>query len=363
MRSTLYPILEASGLLVLSIFWCELVYYYFVFLYSCPSWPGPQEAWADNNLTKILVLADTHIMGSIKSVKIDKIRREWQMKQAFSISNSIYKPDVLVFLGDLFDEGSFSPDESFDRACSDFDRIFAYDKVNQERIIVPGNHDVGFHDQMVYYPYLLQRFINRYKTTPNIGLVKSPKFNNLNIIVINSMSFYNDTCSICSHSIAATEQLANYLDGIRNKNSSQFSAPIILKHIPLYRVDDLNCIYPSYLHDKVKKINFEGNDVFHIAASRFILRKLRPRLILSGHSHMECQTTHNNPDIPEETVNELTLSSFNHKYAEVKPNFLLLSANSTHVFTKYCNLVDEWVIVAVYVTTVIIIVTRLIILL
>jgi len=89
-----------------------------VFLYKCPGWPEPSSIEVEQRkFTRILVLADTHIMGPVKSVMIDKWRREWQMRQAFSISLRVYDPDVIIFMGDLFDEASFSWDKSFEEVC------------------------------------------------------------------------------------------------------------------------------------------------------------------------------------------------------------------------------------------------------
>ena len=39
------------------------------------------------------------------------------MRQAFSISLRVYDPDVIIFMGDLFDEASFSWDKSFEEVC------------------------------------------------------------------------------------------------------------------------------------------------------------------------------------------------------------------------------------------------------
>lgn len=344
----------------ISVVWCELGYYYFIFASNCAGWPGPQAAGETNHLKKILVISDTHIMGPVRSWRIDKIRREWQMQQAFWISNSIYKPEVIIFLGDILDEGSFSHDDSFDRACDDFDRIFAYNQKDQERIIIAGNHDIGFHDQMIYFPYLKRRFVDRYQVEPSIGLVSSSKLKGLNIVAINSMSFENDGCAVCSYSIASTDRLARQLNASRTINPGAYSAPILLTHIPLYRYNDAKCVYPYSMTQRVAKENIEGKDVLNRKESKLLLTKLSPRLVLSGHTHMQCLTNHSISGVSGSTTNELTITSYNHKYAETKPGFLLLSANSTHIFTRHCNLVEEWIIVSVYMATILFITSRMV---
>lgn len=361
MRFNIFLILETILIVAISIFWCEFGYYYFVFYFNCSSWPGVAVS-ADNdggNLTKLMIIADTHIMGPKKSVKLDKLRREWQMKQAFSISNRIFQPDTIVFLGDLFDEASFSHDEAFQKACQDFESTFGFDHDQQEFIVLAGNHDVGFHNQMKTVPYLLQRFTKTYMSTENIELSHTPKTRHLNLILTNSMSFYNDTCLYCSQSLAELRQLEEHLRQQLQNDPDNYAPPILLGHIPLFRANDFNCSYPSRMNEKVAQGNQEGEDVLHEAVSRLLLTRLRPRLSVSGHSHMLCHTDHQ-IDFNEhsESFYEITISSYNHKYAELEPGFLLMTANSTHVFTKHCNLIEEWVVISVYLATLLIILVR-----
>lgn len=358
MQFSLYAVFEAVFLITISILWCELGYYHFIFHYNCRGWSEPNFIKGQSEFTRMLVIADTHIMGRIKSVGIDKWRREWQMEQAFSISRSIFKPDMIIFLGDIFDEASFAHDVAFEKACQDFERIFPIDE--QDRIIIAGNHDVGYHNQMINYPYVMQRFQYKYQAASSIELVRKPKLKGINMIVANSMSFYNDTCPYCSQSIAATNRIAYDLD--KYKNTTEFSEPILLSHIPLYRPDDTLCDYPSSIKERVKNKNIEGEDVIHMVSSQFLLQRLSPKLILSGHTHMKCTTSHKIYNLNHKTFKELTITSFNHKYAERTPGFLLLSANATHVFTEQCDLVEEWVIILIYVLTILTILSRLIML-
>lgn len=358
MYFSLYAVVEAIFLTTISVLWCEMGYYHYIFHYSCGGWPEPSSLKEQPGFTRMLVIADTHIMGNIKSVSIDKWRREWQMEQAFSISRSVFKPDVIIFLGDIFDEASFAHDIAFEKACQDFERIFPVDI--KDRIIIAGNHDVGYHNQMINYPYLLQRFQDRYQATSSIELVRIPKLKGINMVATNSMSFYNDTCPYCSQSIASTNRIAYDLD--KHKNIAGFSEPILLSHIPLYRPDDTQCDFPFSLRERVKNKNIEGEDVVHMVSSQFLLQRLSPRLVLSGHTHMKCTTIHKTYHHNQSTLKELTITSFNHKYAERTAGFLLLSANATHVFTEHCDLVEEWVIILIYMLNVVAIFSRLILL-
>lgn len=346
--------LKVIGILLLSVIWNEFAYYYVHFyLQNGFKWPAFDSAstGASQNyqsFTRILIIADTHIMGPIKSNWLDKWRREWEMQQSFKISNSIYKPDIIIFLGDLLDEGSYFRDSSFYKASEEFDRIFKFDESRQKRIVIAGNHDVGFHDRMTEFPFILHRFASKYETTTSIELAK---FNKLNIISSNSMAFYNDQCSVCSEAISATNQISRYLDRERNTILEEYSEPILLTHIPLYRKDDAHCDHPYSMEHSA---NEQGRDVLHKEASQFLLKRLRPRLIISGHTHMNCKIRHT-AEKTAKVSEELTVTSYNHKYALKEPGFLLMNANSTHIYTKSCSLIDEKIVATVYIATLILI--------
>lgn len=331
----------------LSIGWCELGYYYFTFYFLCQGWPQvPSGASGHSNLTNILVLADTHIMGPRWSNKIDKLRREWEMKQAFRISASVFKPDLIIFMGDIFDEGFFSTNQIFEQTHKDYEDIFGQYLVGQDNLMIAGNHDVGYHDRVLSFPFIMQRFSETFDTTNDIDLIKyatrkqkSEGGDKLNLVVSNSMTFFNDSCPYCRRSLAKTEAIASALD----------TRPILLTHIPLYRQNDSLCEHPSSLDNFVNIENIEGHDVLHKRASKVLLEKLKPMLVISGHTHLKCITKHRVTTENEHQYEEITVSSYNHKYANAEPGFLLLSANSTNYYTSHCKQVQEFVIGLVYV--------------
>lgn len=90
---------------------CEWIVYYVV-IYQC-SWPelSPEgKKWGVDPL-KAILLTDTHLLGSQDGHWFDKLRREWQMERAFQTAITIFEPDVVFVLGDLFDEGMQCSDE------------------------------------------------------------------------------------------------------------------------------------------------------------------------------------------------------------------------------------------------------------
>ena len=89
--------------LLIAFVFCEYAIY-FVVLSRC-AWPE-----LGSDAVRALVLADPHILGSAHGAWIDRLRREWQMERAFQTALSLFDPDVVFILGDLFDEGAISDD-------------------------------------------------------------------------------------------------------------------------------------------------------------------------------------------------------------------------------------------------------------
>ena len=100
--------------------------------------------------------ADTHLLGRRQGHWFDKVRREWQMHRAFQTAMTYFKPELVVFLGDVFDEGKWAGDDEFQAYVKRFRSLFRVDPASTEVRVVIGNHDVGFHYAVT--PFLENRF-------------------------------------------------------------------------------------------------------------------------------------------------------------------------------------------------------------
>lgn len=80
--------------------------------------------------------------------------REWQMKRGFHTAVSVLSPEVVFFLGDLLDEGKWSTREMFNGYSEEFRRLFA---THVPTYAVAGNHDVGFHYELVNPGYDIKK--------------------------------------------------------------------------------------------------------------------------------------------------------------------------------------------------------------
>ncbi len=79
-------------------FICEYWIYYTA-IARC-SWPATSAT-----SIKLLVFADTHLLGHRLGNWFDRLRREWQMERAFQTSVSLLRPHASILLGDVMDEG------------------------------------------------------------------------------------------------------------------------------------------------------------------------------------------------------------------------------------------------------------------
>lgn len=117
-------------------------------------------------------------------------------------------------------------------------------------IVVVGNHDVGFHYDMI------ERKIERFNKTfkgQYLELLHSDKRNDVNFITVNSMALENDKCKFCTNAQRQLKSLNKTLKCLKsNKNecinldgslleNKVYSRPVLFTHFPLYRTSDEIC--------------------------------------------------------------------------------------------------------------------------
>ena len=176
--------------------------------------------------------------------------------------------------GDLFDEGKWCPPEEFDYYVQRFSSLFSVNTEQTRVHVMAGNHDIGFH--YAVRTYLDQRFRHAFNTE---SVELKMLDNSIPIVTINSVAFQGDSCFLCS---AADKQLRKVETQLQ-KLSTQ---PILMSHYPLYRESDDHCDEPDEAPPGDKSDKFrEGWDCLTRNASQLLLNKLKPRLVLSGHTH------------------------------------------------------------------------------
>ncbi|CAL1528046.1 unnamed protein product [Lymnaea stagnalis] len=339
-----------SVLILLSFFtYCE-IFHYTVVLLQC-TWPAaPHTAYSTerhNSDIKVSVIADTHLLGYRHGHWFDKLRREWQMKQAFQTSMLIHKPDVVFVLGDLLDEGKWCDDEEFLHHVARFKKMFAVPEGTQLHV-VSGNHDEGFHYMMSDHKH--ERFEHQFKS-PSVRMVEIK--NNI-FVLVNSMAMEGDGCSICVQAESALHDISHKLNLLKicdQKASDDtckytlknYTRPIILQHFPMYRKSDSDCNTDDAAPPEERNIPFRPKlDSLDQRSTNMLFSLLDPRLVMSAHTHHGCYILHHN------TVPEWTVSSFSWRNRN-DPTLLLVRMNNFNHSVTQCFLPKESTVVNLYI--------------
>ncbi|XP_076992128.1 metallophosphoesterase 1 isoform X2 [Tamandua tetradactyla] len=326
-----------------ALLFCEFLIYYLV-IAQC-NWPEVKTGQSHGALRPMLramFLADTHLLGEVRGHWLDKLRREWQMERAFQTALWLLQPEVVFILGDVFDEGKWSSSQAWADDVMRFQKIFRHPRDVQLKVVA-GNHDIGFHYQMTTYN------IKRFEKVFNSEKLFSWK--EVNFVMLNSVALEGDGCVICSEAEAELIDISHRLNCSREARGSSAcrvgrklpaSAPILLQHFPLYRRSDENCSGEDAAPPGERHLPFqERYDVLSQDASQKLLWWLRPRLVLSGHTHSACEVLHAG------TTLEVSVPSFSWRNRN-NPSFIMGSITATDFSLSKCYLPLESVVLTVY---------------
>ncbi|XP_032254927.1 metallophosphoesterase 1 isoform X2 [Phoca vitulina] len=341
-RSSL--LLKLTAVVFAVLLFCEFLIYYLV-IFRC-DWPEVKTPAHDSGqkTLKAMFLADTHLLGEVRGHWLDKLRREWQMERAFQTALWLLQPEVVFILGDIFDEGKWSSFQAWADDVERFQKIFRHPRHVQLKVVA-GNHDIGFHYQMSTYK------IKRFEKVFNPERLFSWKGMNV--------ALEGDGCHICSEAEAELIEISHKLNCSREVGEHlkaqergpgrcgrapllPASAPVLLQHFPLFRRSDANCSGEDAAPQEERAIPFkERYDVLSREASQQLLWWLRPRLILSGHTHSACEVLHG-AGVPEISVPSFSWRNRNN------PSFIMSSMTPTEYALAKCYLPYENTVLATY---------------
>ena len=126
---------------------CALVAYceIFSFSVSCWTWPKLSSANEADDL-RVLFVADPQLVGLRDEPAFLGVVTRWDcdkyLQFGFFHAVSYVRPDVVVFLGDLLDEGSVASDDEFLTYVHRFRKVFRM-PTNVQSIFASGDNDVG----------------------------------------------------------------------------------------------------------------------------------------------------------------------------------------------------------------------------
>ncbi|XP_055858369.1 metallophosphoesterase 1 homolog isoform X2 [Episyrphus balteatus] len=260
------------------------------------------------------------------------------MHRAFQTSITIFRPDVIFILGDVFDEGHVVNDEYFNQYVQRFRRLF-YAPAETQVISVVGNHDVGFHYRMDPY------FLNRFEKEFNYTGIHLHTIKNVHFVFINSMAMENDRCELCARAQKDLNQIGKKLmcmkDPVGNKCPKievPYSRPILMQHFPTYRISDAVCVERDI--PKIERYK-EKWDVLSKESTIALGKIVNPRLAFSGHSHHYCKSKN------QLGIDEYTVASYSWRN-KINPSFLLAQFTPDSFSVHKCDMPVQSTYVSIY---------------
>jgi len=310
MRLNYKHLLFVSSLVLALFIYCEFLVYYIVVWWNC-SYPQLSQTNRQSNngyktggkpVLHAMFIADTHLLGSRLGHWFDKLRREWQMRQSFSTAYRFFQPEVVFFLGDVFDEAKWCGPSEFDDYLRRFRTLFASDRRRTKTYVVAGNHDIGFHYAVT--PYLDDRFGKAFNASASGG-VDRVSLKNIQFVLVNSMALHGDDCFLCSKAIKRLNKVSADLECLKNRefcdteeegidDEDVYSRPILLQHFPLFRESDAQCGNEAdTAKGREKTAAFRPQwDCLSQDSTKLLIEKLQPRFVISGHTHHGCKVKH-----------------------------------------------------------------------
>jgi hypothetical protein len=260
------------------------------------------------------------------------------MHRSFQTALTIFNPEIVFILGDIFDEGSWVDHEYFEDYKKRFDKLFHVPE-STKLIVVVGNHDIGFH--YATHPYLVGRFEKSFNTS-GVQLITEK---DVHFVTINSIAMEGDKCHLCldaEHEMKYFSRVLNCYKGnidCKNVEPLPYSRPIVLQHFPMYRKSDLRCKDAD--SENLEKYR-EKWEVLSMDSTDLIGKLLDPRLVIAGHSHHYCRIEKNRLKIEE-----YTLASFNWRNLN-NPSFILAKFSPTEHYIGQCKMTRETTVFLTY---------------
>ncbi|CAG0892530.1 unnamed protein product [Darwinula stevensoni] len=309
-------------------------------------------------VARIMFVADPHLLGSRKGHWFDKLRRspfllvlylclllEWQMHRTYQAAMNLLGPQVVFFLGDVFDEGMWASDREFEATVKRFHDLFP-EEHGTRNIVVVGNHDIGFHYHII--PYLRHRFEDAFNTS-SVSLVE---VRGSYFVLINSMAMEGDHCDMCTEAMAKVQKVAAafscakegrddcWYEDVEIRNPSP---PFLLQHFPLYRESDENCTESDAAPAADKREKFRPKwECLSLQATNQLLHFLKPRAVMTGHTHHGCYRLHRPYNIPEWTLPSFSWRNKNN------PSFMLMTVTPEAYAVSKCHMPQESTVITLY---------------
>lgn len=165
---------------VIAAIYCE----WFIYVVQPQYWTDLKCKEHDSTCTKILFIADPQIQGEMAVPAPLSYLLNWDsdryLKSTFSVVMKHFKPDVLVYLGDLMDEGSISTMVQFHRYVKRLANIFDVD-YQVLQVWTPGDNDIGGENEPIRHDKLAE--FDKVFQQPSVIYYRNITFFKVNAII------------------------------------------------------------------------------------------------------------------------------------------------------------------------------------
>ncbi|DBA01182.1 TPA: hypothetical protein N0F65_002317 [Lagenidium giganteum] len=286
---------------------------YYLYALRC-SFPTPHQQRASDSEVHVLVMSDMHLLGHRRRPRSQRVWVDWQMFMSIRAALDVHLPDMVLVLGDQFDEGGLpTPQDTWN----------------------VGNHDTSFGWYMSAEE--IRRFEVDFGASNRVTEALGHTFVQLNTMALDTNVQDDDVKD-------SAQSNTTKLGMTRTRGSV-----VLMTHLPLYRADDMQC--GDKRRNEGGHITYEHPsfpyEIHHHVLSpeltQELLTKLRPSIILSGHTHAWCEYQ------PSGEVNakEFTIPTFSWGQRP-DPSYALLTLSGTASAVALCHLPHEHHVFAFY---------------
>ncbi|KAF4030306.1 Calcineurin-like phosphoesterase [Phytophthora infestans] len=231
-----------------------------------------------------LVVTDVHLLGKRRRSWLERLWVDWQVHIAARAAVDVHKPDVALVLGDQFDEGNrWTSYADYGEYAGRFFRVFS-SFLPLKTLYLVGNHDTSFGRDMRIED--LKRYEVTFWEANRIDEIGGHTF-----VRLNTMALDADVASR-----AVKTEAKRFLESVNfgDLRARTTGSVVLLTHLPLFRVDDLQCGEERLReagHVTYEHPGFKYETHHHVLSrelSTELLAKVRPDLVFSGHTHAWC---------------------------------------------------------------------------
>lgn len=249
------------------------------------------ETWEGNTgPTRVAVLTDPQLVdahtypGRPRVLqKVTEYISDLYLRRNWVNMNILLDSDANVFMGDLFDGGRNWTNTDWQQEFVRFSGIFNKPAYKKTIMSLPGNHDIGFGNTLIYPA--LQRFRMFFGDPSSSHVIGNHTF-----VFLDTISLMN------TNNKTINSEPEEFLQNLVTTPEFDAYPRILLTHVPLYRSIEVSC-GPHRERKREPQISYSQGEQYQTLVtpeiSDWVLQYVRPSVVFSGDDHDACYVQHN----------------------------------------------------------------------